>query len=58
MPALVNIRVGSFLGTSEDEATGWWPFAAKKSMKCDRMSLTPLMNPLLTRPEKPYAASG
>jgi hypothetical protein len=29
MPALVKSSVGSLPGTSELEATGWWPFEAK-----------------------------
>jgi hypothetical protein len=39
----VNIRVGSLRGTSGDDDTISWPFAAKKSRNFDLISLTPLM---------------
>lgn len=38
MPALVNIRVGSFLTTIGAEGTMVCPLAAKKSKKALRMS--------------------
>src|SRR5690606_16129720 len=38
MPALVNSRVGSLPGTSDDEATTWCPLLAKKSRKAWRTS--------------------
>ena len=31
MPADVNIKVGSFLGTSGEDGTTSWPFLAKNS---------------------------
>jgi hypothetical protein len=43
MPALVNIKVGSLRGTSGDDGTISWPFAAKKLRNVDLMSLTLLM---------------
>src|SRR4051794_24892486 len=43
MPALVNINVGSFRGTSGDDGTISWPFLAKKFRKVDLISLTPVM---------------
>ena len=39
MPALVNIKVGSWRGTSGAEGTTAWSFLAKKSRKAERMSL-------------------
>jgi hypothetical protein len=33
----VNSRVGSFLGTSEDEGNRWWPRASKKDRKEERI---------------------
>src|SRR5579862_888970 len=45
MPALVNIKVGSFLGTSDEEGTTSWPLRAKYCRKFARISLTPLINP-------------
>jgi hypothetical protein len=39
MPALVNNKVGSPWGTSEDEATMACPFEAKKSKNWRRISL-------------------
>src|SRR3989338_3354441 len=38
IPALVNSSVGSSCGTSELEATIWWPFDAKKSRNFWRIS--------------------
>jgi hypothetical protein len=38
IPALVNISVGSWRGTSGLEATTSWSFLAKKSRKAARMS--------------------
>jgi hypothetical protein len=43
MPALVNIKVGSLRGTSGEDGTISWPFAAKKFKKVDLISLTPLI---------------
>jgi hypothetical protein len=43
MPALVNINVGSLRGTSGDDGTISWPFAAKKFRNVDLMSLTLLI---------------
>ena len=40
MPALVNSKVGSSAGTSEDEATCVWPFETKKSTKAWRICET------------------
>ena len=39
MPALVNIRVGSFLTTIGADGTTVWPFDAKKSRNFCRISL-------------------
>src|SRR5215469_12014263 len=39
MPALVNMSVGSFRGTSGLDGTCSWPFFRKKSMKVLRISL-------------------
>ena len=30
MPALVNINVGSLRGTSDDDASFWWPASAEE----------------------------
>src|SRR5664279_1354665 len=38
MPALVNNNVGSFCGTSELEATTWWPWFWKNSRNVRRTS--------------------
>src|SRR5262249_53577798 len=43
MPALVNIRVGSLIGTSGEDGTAVWPFRTKKSTKADLISLTLLI---------------
>src|SRR5262245_62119687 len=43
MPALVNIKVGSLRGTSDEDATTSWPLRVKKSRKPLRISLTPLI---------------
>ena len=43
MPAFVNIKVGSLRGTSGEDGTISWPFAAKKLRKVDLISLTPLI---------------
>ena len=43
MPALVNMSVGSFRGTSELDGTIMCPFRAKNWRKLDRISLTPLI---------------
>jgi hypothetical protein len=40
---LVNIKVGSLRGTSGDDDTISWPFAAKKLRNVDLMSLTLLI---------------
>jgi hypothetical protein len=40
IPALANIKVGSFCGTSGEEGTISCPFFWKKPRKADRISLT------------------
>src|SRR5262249_44070406 len=44
IPALVNIRVGSLRGTSDEDDTTWGSLRAKKSRKFLRISLTPLLS--------------
>jgi hypothetical protein len=43
MPALVNISVGSFRGTSGPDGTTVWPFRAKYDRNRERISLTLLI---------------
>src|SRR5438874_6366170 len=50
MPALVNMRVGSSSGTTDDDGTNVWPCCfAKKSMNCWRISLAVGMRNFLAR---------
>lgn len=39
MPAFVNINVGSFLATMDDDGTKEWLFSLKKFMKLDLIKL-------------------
>jgi len=43
MPALVNNSVGSACGTSELEATIWWPLEAKNCRNLSRISALVIM---------------
>jgi hypothetical protein len=46
MPEFANIRVGSFFGTSDDDATTSCPSRLKKFRNVDLISLTPLIERL------------
>ena len=46
MPALVNSRVGSCAGTSDELCTTVWVLSLKKSRKLSRISFPDVMTPL------------